>query len=83
MTWNYEMSKAPKGQTITLLYEKADGTHVERSKFVPDKIIAASDSCDTVTVTHWIPETSRWANFATNQTPLAWMPFPSHPREQE
>ena len=51
------------------------------------RIIIAVRGCDLVTLSRWLPpknkvrKIGRWERLATNETPLAWRPWPTHPEE--
>lgn len=79
MTWNFDMSSAPKGQSEQRQRKDKDGGHVIYSQFVPAKILAAASDGKTVTVSNWIPDQARWNMFAKEAPPIAWMPWPEHP----
>lgn len=40
-------------------------------------IVATKDG--TVTISRWLAKTSRWEMLATDEQPVAWMPWPKHP----
>lgn len=80
MTWNFDMSEAPRGETVT---RKQRGKHGEMdvSVFVPDLIIAASE-CGKVTLSRWLPDQDRWNMFTKDSPPIAWQPWPEHPKSE-
>lgn len=79
MTWNRDMSVAPKGTTDMRQRKGKDGSETDYEHFVPAKIIAAASDGKTVTVSNWLPEQGRWNMFTKEQPPVAWMPWPDHP----
>lgn len=77
--WNYNIEEAPKGEFV-----KAGVGKFETLKHRPVKIIACSKDGKTVTKSRWIPEgddisVGQWEFFGSNETPIAWMPYPEHP----
>jgi len=93
--WNYDMSQAPKGTTTTVKRKGPRGP-IDVEIFTPAYVIlAADDDWQTVTKSHWIPPferdgyfadpskkhvAGRWEFFAIGQQPLAWRPYPTHPK---
>lgn len=80
--WNFNMSEAPKGHTEKRSFSVRD-REVTKDVHVPELIIAADPDSDVVTVSRWIPKEDRWNMFSKNRPPLAWKPFPKHPRSPE
>ena len=77
MIWDTDISKAPKGRTVTR-YVTHDKGRTAYDSFEQDHIIAAS-SCGKVTRSYWIPKEGRWCMFTKENPPIAWMPWPEHP----
>lgn len=84
MKWNYDISQAPRGHTEEREVRLAGGKSRKMDVFIPQRVIVASRSCNTVTVSRWIPpegkQAGRWNMLGTGEEPLAWMPWPDHPR---
>lgn len=80
MTWNTDISEAPKGRTETRKVNVED-KKVTRQFYVPDKLILACRDGKTVTVSQWIPSESRWCFLAKGEEPLAWQAWPEHPEK--
>ena len=84
--WNYDLSQAPRGRCVTKKTKVKDKV-VEKKVYEYDLIIATDGRI--VTLTKWLPPITtgpkvrqrggRWSMFATNETPLAWMPWPNPP----
>ena len=91
MGWNYDTGEMPKGHWEDVVLPPArGGTPRKTRRHVAPRIIAASATCNTVTITRWLPDEKlpakgRWEMFAEGETPLCWMPLgitrylPSHP----
>jgi len=81
--WNFDITAAPRGKTVTHERRVGDSTHEIRD-FVPDFIWIAS-KCGKVIRSYWIPEAGknpgRWSGLATGEQPIAWQPYavPVHP----
>ncbi|MBB3521084.1 hypothetical protein [Rhizobium sp. BK456] len=87
MTWNHDISAAPRGQqvTVTRKVRTAEGS-VDRDfteHHVAPVWLARADG--KVVRSYWVPatkqSTGRWAGFAENEQPVAWQVFvtPEHP----
>lgn len=77
MTWNFDISQAPRGKMVETVIETEKGTR-KSIRFVHDKIILAT-KCGKVTLSHYIPGEDRWLMLGKNEQPDAWMPWPTHP----
>ncbi|KFB10364.1 hypothetical protein [Nitratireductor basaltis] len=77
MSWNFDLSAAPKGKPIQREV-KRKGEVVLVDDFQHQKIIAAG-RCGVVTVSRWLPEEGRWEMFTKEHPPIAWQPWPEHP----
>lgn len=77
MSWNHDISKAPKGKMVTRQVTTKDGVR-NYEEYETDHVIAAS-SCGKVTRSYWIPKEDRWCMFMKDNPPIAWMPWPEHP----
>ncbi|MDB5531565.1 MAG: hypothetical protein JWR51_4668 [Devosia sp.] len=73
--WNFDISAAPRGHTET---RTAKGQPYEA--FVGDPIIVATED-GTVTLSQWLPKTERWEMLGKDEAPIAWQPWPKHPRD--
>jgi hypothetical protein len=89
--WNFDMSQAPKGHYVTRTKQLGKKV-VSYEVHVPEDIIATDG--EIVTVSRWLPAVTtgpahtrrpkgRWNMFGTNETPLAWMPWPTAPKKGE
>ena len=83
MGWNRDISQAPSGhhETREVVIK---GKTVTRDVFVPAPIIVACRDGETVLSSRWLPEgkerkVGRWNCLATDEEPIAWMPWPTHP----
>ena len=82
MTWNYDMSAAPKGRTVDVDGIGPKGAPFTKKVFQPDIFIACEDSdAHAVITTYWIEKSQRWSGFGVNETPLCWQPWPIHPKK--
>lgn len=73
--WRFDIENAPRGCMVDRLGPKGS----TRKVHVPDLVIIAAPDGETVTVSRWIPDEKRWNMIGKNETPVAWMAFPSHP----
>lgn len=79
MTWNFNMDEAPRGRVET--FERRIGKNdVTLSQHVSPNIIAADASGTVVTLSRWLPKEERWLMFTKESPPVAWQPWPDHPR---
>lgn len=89
MTWNHDISSAPRGRTINVMRntKTKDGViRVPVEEFEPDILWLAS-SCGKVIRSYWIPANKHhdgyWAGFAQKggTPPVAWQNYvvPEHP----
>lgn len=89
MTWNHDISAAPRGRTINVVRntKTKDGViRVPVEEFEPDILWLAS-SCGKVIRSYWIPANKHhdgyWAGFAQKggTPPVAWQNYvvPEHP----
>ena len=76
--WNFDISAAPKGKTLvvnrTIGKKKVDVSVHEHV------LIIAAGSDDVVTLSRWLPSEGRWNMFTKAVPPIAWKPWPAHPR---
>lgn len=70
MTWNHDLSKAPRG-SLRIVPAGKDGT---RKVMQPTEIVAASD-CGVVCLTRWLDDAKRWDMFTREAPPIAWQPY--------
>lgn len=84
MGWSRDISAAPRGRYVLRAAAKGKG-HIKT--FEPARVFLAT-KCGHVTVSNYLPESKRWEMLATNEQPIAWMPwagqfkaseFPVHP----
>jgi len=86
MTWNFDISTAPKGKTITVMRNTKTKDGVVRlpvKEFEPDQVWLATH-CGKGIKSSWLvseKNAGRWAGLATNEQPAAWQHFvtPAHP----
>jgi hypothetical protein len=78
VTWNFDLEQAPRGtfKTVKCSNGKKD---LERKIFVPEYIITACKDNKLVTVSCWLEPQKRWNGYATDESPIAWQRFPTHP----
>lgn len=79
MTWNTDISAAPRGKTITKQVKTKDGF-----KDVPEPVIERvwlASKCGKVVLSHWVDSRSAWSGFGDKEQPVAWYPYfvPVHP----
>jgi hypothetical protein len=75
------MSQAPKGKS-KIYTSVMRGREVSRELITPEIILCAGNE-GVVTPSYWIEKQERWSMFTKSTPPLAWMPFPKHPLEEE
>jgi hypothetical protein len=88
MTWNLDISTAPRGKTITTTrkVKTAEGV-VDRSvEETRREYILAVHADGTVVQSYWIPprytqsgallDGNRWSDFSVGRDPIAWAPWP-------
>ena len=78
MTWNFDMSAAPRGR-IEQRTRKVKDTDVPYEHFARDRIIVAADDGKTVTMSSWLSDEGRWEMFTKDHPPIAWQVWPEHP----
>lgn len=83
MTWNFNMDECPKSYFVEVTKTNRLGVTSTYKEVVEVPVILASADCDTVTVSRWLPKEKRWNMFAKKQAPLAWQPFPTHPKQKD
>lgn len=82
MTWNFDISQAPRGRNETRS-QTVRGKTREYSVFVPDRLLVCAED-RKVYATYWLEPTrfcpsGRWAGWSEGQKAVAWMPFPKAP----
>ena len=77
MTWNFDVSEAPKGRTVERAVTTEKGK-VPYEAFEHDHVILAS-KCGKVMRSYWIPDENRWCMLSKHEAPVAWMHWPEHP----
>lgn len=75
--WNFNIAEAPRGETVTKTSTVKD-KEVSRKVFVPSPVILAT-KCGKVMGSEWLPQGERWHGLATDEQPVAWMLWPTHP----
>ncbi|NTF67939.1 hypothetical protein [Rhizobium rhizogenes] len=92
MSWNHDISQAPRGHMITVMRntKTKDGIfRVPVEEFEPD-ILWLATICGKVIRSYWVPANGRhdgyWPGFAQKDgtPPVAWQPYviPTHPNHQ-
>lgn len=85
--WDQDISKAPRGRTITVMRNTRtkDGMiRVPTQEFESQRVWIAT-KCGKVMQSYWIPATDknegRWGGLGTKEDPIAWQAFvvPVHP----
>lgn len=77
MSWNHDMSKAPRGRYV-IQNRKAGKGAADVRVFEPQPILAAS-KCGKVGKSWYLPDEKRWVGFTKDGGPIAWQPWPEHP----
>lgn len=81
MTWNTDISAAPRGKTVTRTVKTKDGIK-EVTEVIPERVWLAS-ACGKVIPTYWVESRKNWAGFQ-DTPPIAWYPYfvPVHPFQE-
>ena len=79
--WNFNIAEAPRGKTVTKTSTVKD-KGVSREVFVPTPVILAT-KCGQVMASEWLPKPERWHGLATDEQPVAWWPWPTHPSGEQ
>ena len=86
MTWNHDITAAPRGKTVTVTRTvKGEDRQFEESQ-VSEVWLATK--CGRVIRSYWLGQTkfspARWAGLATTGQPIAWQDYvvPVHPNIQ-
>ncbi|HKY87626.1 MAG TPA: hypothetical protein VJL90_12760 [Pseudorhodoplanes sp.] len=77
MSWNFDISKAPRGKYV-VQHRKFGKGEGDIRVFVPDRVILAT-KCGKVTLSKYIPDEKRWEMLAKGEEPVAWFPWPEYP----
>lgn len=77
MSWNFDISQAPRGKMVTQVQSRTKGD-IEVTRFVPDRVILAT-KCGKRTLSQYIPDEDRWQMLAKGEQPIAWFPWPDYP----
>jgi len=78
MTWNFDITEAPRGKTVTRKVGKAQSD----AEFHEREYIIAASIDGVVTRSYWIPKEERWCMFSKAKPPVAWQPWPEHPNTE-
>ena len=85
--WNFDISQAPRGHYEEDTLPGRSGSTRTVRRFVSERVIIATKD-KKVLSSRWSPPdpserrpNGRWEMIGTNEEPVAWMPWPKHPRE--
>ena len=85
MTWNFNISEAPRGEMVTEHRMSVKGREFDVEVFKPARVILAT-KCGKVVKSQWLPEdaalarkVARWEMLHVDEQPIAWQPWPEHP----
>lgn len=78
--WSFDISIAPRGKHVVVT-RKAGKTMADVRIFKPDRVILAT-KCGKVTLSHYLPDEGRWVMLAKGEEPVAWHPWPEHPKPE-
>lgn len=83
MTWNFDMSSAPRGRHVTQT-RIIKGEPQQFDVFIMERVLLAHPTDGKVYATYWIEPNKftpngRWSGWSEGVEPLAWMPYPVHP----
>lgn len=82
MEWNFNIKECPKSYFVAVKTTDSLGREFEKQKVVEVPVILAT-SCETVTVSRWLPKEQRWNGLSKFEQPIAWCVFPTHPYKIE
>lgn len=89
MTWNTDISAAPRGRFVERIIMTTTRGEQKSMDFVPDHVWLAMKG-GQVLRSFWVPPTAkettgRWHGCSAKETPIAWQPFvkPEFPSELE
>jgi len=76
--WNFDLTQAPRGKTVTRSVKTKDGVK-DVTDIVPERVWLAS-KCGKVIPSYWVESRKNWAGFQ-DAPPVAWQPYlvPEHP----
>jgi hypothetical protein len=81
MSWNFDISKAPRGSYVVVNRKFGKG-QADTRVFKPDRVILAT-KCGKVTISKYLPDEKRWEMLAHGEQPVAWQAWPDHPHFHE
>lgn len=86
MTWNFDMTSAPRGRHVTQT-RIIKGEPQQYDVFIMERVLLAHPTDGKVYATYWIEPNKftpngRWSGWCEGVEPLAWMPYPIHPFHQ-
>lgn len=86
MTWNFDMSSAPRGYHVTQT-RIIKGEPQQYDVFIMQRVLLAHPTDGKVYATYWLEPNKftpkgRWSGWVEGVEPLAWMPYPIHPFHQ-
>lgn len=82
MTWNFDLSQAPKGSHTPVDIKYPDGSVRVRENFNQVLVWTAS-KCGKVILSYYLPKEDRWNLYTKGSPPIAWQEFvkPTYPEE--
>lgn len=77
--WSFDIASAPRGKYTLRAAVKGRG-HIKT--FEPARVFLAT-KCGQVTIGSYLPDSKRWEMLATNEQPVAWMPWAGQKKASE
>jgi hypothetical protein len=74
MSWNQDLSSAPRGKSVTRHVTHKDGK-TPYEAFIEEPVILTT-KCGKVIRSYWLPKEDRWAGLSKGEMPIAWQPWP-------
>lgn len=82
MDWNFDMEKAPRGETREHVWTNKKGKECKKTFHRGERILTAS-KCGKVIVSDWLEKEGRWNCYSKGSGPIAWMALPIHPEAKQ
>lgn len=81
MTWNHDISTAPRGKTVSTERKGKGDKMIVSHEFITETVWLVT-KCGKVLRSHLVADGSRWVGLATGEQPIAWQPYviPAYPR---